>query len=111
MGFVAGAIENSFHQPATEPAVLDGRLYSNWPHPGNCRSLVKKIAADNLAVELRHDTEEMRMRKQHGHEFSTDLDGGNIRREVVLGGDRGKRIENDPGAWLDVGRKSRTKFD
>src|SRR5688572_25752597 len=102
MGFVAGAIENSFHQPATEPAVLDGRLYSNRADPGNCRALVKKIAADNLAVELRHDAEEMRMREQHGHEFSTDLDRRNIGGEIVLDSNGAKRVEDDPRAWLNV---------
>src|SRR5688572_19739402 len=99
MGLFAGAIENGLHQPPPEPAVLDVGIYGNRAHPSDRRALVEKIAADDFAIELCHDTEEMRMRKQHSHEFSTDLDGGNIGWEVVMGSDGAKCIEQDPRAW------------
>src|SRR5918992_3537295 len=111
IGFLSGATENRFHQLTPYPAVLDCRVYSDWPYPSDWRPLVKKIATGDLAIELCHDTEEARMREQHGHELGPNFDRRNVRRKIVLGSNGAKRFEKNSRAGFNVGREPRTQVD
>jgi hypothetical protein len=61
----SGALDDRLHQPAPDPGVLRRRIDGDRPHARNRRAFVEKIAAENVAILLGHNSVEAGMGNQH----------------------------------------------
>src|SRR5579859_1447845 len=90
-----GVLHNRLHKLPPDTLVLDVRINGDGTNAGDTAALVKKIAADDPAIELGDDAVEAGTCDQHRKEACGNLRTWEVRRKVVCVCDSGECLVAD----------------